>query len=75
MDRPPVHSRLLHSPYLQEVDELECMPSDLEEEVNTLVDVVDLDAVAVCIVLQDELLQVEEGTLVEHVLSELRVKV
>ncbi len=57
---------------LKEVDELARVCSVAKEEVHALVDVLDVDALGVRAVLQDQLLQEQEGALVVHVLAQLR---
>ena len=67
------HTPLLVKLYthLQEVDKLEGMGTVAEEEIQALVDVCDLDAVVSHTIFEQQLLQEQEGALVEHVLPHL----
>ena len=49
---------------LQERDEVNCMVSSTKEEVQSLLALLDVDGVAVRLMLEDQLLQVEKGLLV-----------
>jgi hypothetical protein len=66
--------RLLH-PYrrdrIQKVDELLCLISVCEEEVQTILDFLDVDSILVCAMLEDELFEVEESSLMRDLLSNL----
>ena len=55
----------------EEVDKLLCMVSRREEEINTVVNFLDVDCVAMGTVLEDKLLEVEESTLVSDLLANL----
>ncbi len=57
---------------VQEVNELERVRPVAKEKVHALVDVLDVDALSVGAVLQDQLLQEQKGALVVHVLAELQ---
>ena len=57
--------------HLEKVDELLTVRPIGKEEVDALMNLLDVDALLVRIVLQDELLDEHEGALVVHMLSDL----
>lgn len=59
----------------EELDHLLCMIPLRKVEIQTILGLLDVDGIAVSVVLEDELLKVQKGSLVRHLLAQLNAGV